>query len=698
MKYKILYIIIIIISCFATSISAQNQKPLDRKTNADSIMLGEITIEASKDRSKLKEIPASVTVLSSKLISDQGIISLNNISSTVANLFMPDYGSKLTSPMYIRGIGSRINSPSIGLYVDHVPYFEKAAFNFDFFDIERIEVLRGPQGTEYGRNTMGGIVNIVTKSPMDYQGVDFNILAGSYGAYNINAGYYAKAGDKLAYSLALNYRHNDGFFSNDFLKDKVDKLDSYGFRNRLIWQITDRFSAENILSYENSNQGGYPYAVYNDSLNKAEKIAYNQYSSYNRGLLSDALVLKYRANHFDLIATSSYQYLNDKQSIDQDFSVDSLYFVVQKEKQNMFSQELIVKSKNDKKYRWFFGAYGFLQQFNNDVDVDIYKSYMESFKKYNHSIQGGALFHQSTLRDFLLKGLNMTAGVRVDIESDRLKYNYSITNRGAFKQLTDTVYPLLNSLQVLPKLAFNYKHNQSNFYALVSRGYKTGGFNSTFERPEDLNFKPESSWNYEIGTKTSLFNHHLYVDCSLFYIDWKNQQIYQTTPSGRGSMLKNAGHSSSKGLELTMRTIAFAGFDFMANYGFTYAKYLSNVVDVSKDYSGNFIPYVPRHTFAFQAKKTIELENYKLIDKIVINALYHGAGEIYWKDANIKKQDFYGLVDGRISFLRNKWQFDIWTSNLLGTVYESFYFEALGNKYVQMGKPTQVGVNFILNL
>ena len=117
---------------------------------------------------------------------------------------MPDYGSKLTSPVYIRGIGSRINSPSVGLYVDYVPYFEKAAFDFDFFDIKRIEVLRGPQGTLFGRNTMGGIVNIVTTSPMDYQGNHINLSAGNYGTYSLNAGHYGKINDKLGYSLALN--------------------------------------------------------------------------------------------------------------------------------------------------------------------------------------------------------------------------------------------------------------------------------------------------------------------------------------------------------------------------------------------------------------------------------------------------------------------------------------------------------------
>ncbi len=318
--------IILLVAASFSSVAIKAEKiPVEK---IDTVALTEIVVQASRDQSKLKSLSSSVSVINSKQIETLGISTLTDVTSTVANLFMPDYGSKLTSPIYIRGVGSRINSPSVGLYVDHIPYFEKAAFNFDFFDISRIEVLRGPQGTQYGRNTMGGIVNILTKSPLNYQGTDVNIQAGTYGSYLLNVGHYAKSSERFAYSLSLNYRHNDGFFTNDFLNKKVDLLDSYGMRNRLIWNVTDRFSIENILSFERSIQGGYPYAVYNEATGKAEQIRYNQESGYDRDLLSDALLLKYKADNYTLTSTTSYQYLSDKQSIDQDFTVDSLYFVI----------------------------------------------------------------------------------------------------------------------------------------------------------------------------------------------------------------------------------------------------------------------------------------------------------------------------------------------------------------------------------
>jgi iron complex outermembrane recepter protein len=656
--------------------------------------LQEIVIKASKDNVTHKTIPASVSVIPSEIIRESEIRSLNDLSGTAPNFYMPDYGSKLTSPVYIRGIGSRINSPSVGLYVDYVPYFEKAAFDFDFFDIRRIEVLRGPQGTLFGRNTMGGIVNIVTTSPMDYQGSHINLSAGGYGYYSLNGGHYGKIGSKMGYSIALNALHNDGFYTNVYNGNKVDKLNSYGFRNRLIYEISDRLTVENIAGFESSSQGGYPYALFNDSLKTAEEINYNHYSSYDRDLFSDALLLRYNTGSFEIMSTTSYQYLDDSQKIDQDFTPASLFFVVMDSKQHMFSQEVVARSTGNKKYKWLFGAYSFLQLFDNAVDVEAFAQNMDYLKTYDHKIRGEALFHQSSVSDFPVKNMTLTAGLRIDAESDQLNYFYDRTLAGNYSVLADTVYPQLESLEILPRFAVSYKLGNNNLYIVVARGYKTGGFNSTFERPEDLTFDPEYSWNYEAGIKTSLLNYLLYADLSVFYIDWKNQQIYQPViPSGRGSMLKNAGHSVSKGAEASVKLNAVKGFDLTVSYGYTDARFIKYDLNDQVSFDGKFLPYVPRHTFSAQAGKTIDIKNSKIADRLRFSAMYRGAGKIYWKEENIDNQPFYGLLDAKISFSRKWLQFDIWAKNLLNTDYHAFFFEAQKVKYVQTGKPSQAGIN-----
>lgn len=690
---KSYYIILVFFTGFLSDVLAQG--PVNSADSAlkKLIELSEIVIKASKDNVTYKSIPASVSVISSEKLSENEIRTLSDISAMAPNFYMPEYGSKLTSPVYIRGIGSRINSPSVGLYVDYVPYFEKAAFNFDFFDVKRIEVLRGPQGTLFGRNTMGGIINVVTTSPMDFNGTILNLSAGNYGTYSVNAGHYDKLGNKFAYSLSMNYLHNDGFYTNIYTGNEVDKLNSYGARLRTIYELTRKITIENIAGFEVSKQGGYPYAIYNDSLKAAEKINYNQYSLYDRDLFSDALLVKYSGNNFDLTATTCFQYLADLQGIDQDFTADSLYYINQEQKQNMISQELLFKSKENRRYKWLFGAYAFYQAFDNEVDVDAYKSHLNYVKTYDHKIDGYAFFHQSALNDFIIKNLTVTAGVRIDAEKDYLNYTYDRTLNGRYAMLADTIYPALRSLEIIPRFALNYRLSASSLYAVVARGYKTGGFNSTFERPEDLTFDPEFSWNYEVGIKTPLLNNKLYADLAFYYIDWKNQQIYQTVPSGRGSMLKNAGHSVSQGGELSLKSAPLNGYEFAMSYGYTHARFVSYIVNASLNHNGNMLPYVPRNTLSAQVSKSIKVNNSQIIDNIRFNILYRGNGEIYWDEENSERQDYYGLLDAKVSFMRKSVQFDVWARNITNTEYASFYFEALGNKYVQTGRPAQIGMN-----
>ena len=656
------------------------------------IVLDEITVKSPKEQTSIKQMPASISIVTSKLLESSEVNSIKDLSASIPNFFMPDYGSKLTSPVYIRGIGSRINSPSVGIYVDDVPYFEKAAFDFDFFDIDRVEVLRGPQGTLYGRNTMGGIINVFTKSPLTESGSKIKLSAGNYGNYTIGINHYGKITPKLGYSVNLSGLHRDGFFTNQYSMSKVDKINSGGARGRLVWQATDRLTIENVASYENSDQGGYPYAVYVDSIKNDLHVNYDQYSSYTRKLFSDALILNYSDNKIKVHATSSFQALDDNQSIDQDFTPKKNYFIIQQQVHRMYSQEVVMKSNNHKRYTWLLGAYGFKQNFDNTVEANYYPTKSDYIKGYDHQISGAAFFHQSAMNNFLIPNLSLTAGVRLDLEKDQMNYTYKVLTAGAWVNKADTVYPVPHYSNVLPKFTLNYQAGQSSFYTTVANGYKTGGFNTTFERPEDLTFEPEKSWNYEIGWRSPLFNHKFYADAALFYIDWKNQQIYQPVPSGKGSMLKNAGQTESKGLELSVRMAPVKGFEANVSYGYTKATFIKYMANATTDYSGNYLPYIPSQTISASASKCIQLKK-GLFDSMRFNLNYRGTGKLYWTEKNDTYQDYYGLLDGKVSFTKGNFQLEFWGKNIFDTKYYSFSFEALGNRYVQYGRPTQIGVN-----
>lgn len=188
------------------------------------VELNEVVVQSFKQQRDLRLEPLSASAVTGTAIQNRNITGIKEFSSFIPNLFMPDYGSKLTSPVYIRGIGSKINAPSVGLYVDGIPYFEKSAFDFDFNEVDRIEVLRGPQGTLYGRNTMGGIINVYTKSPLKYEGTNVWLSNGSYGYRDYALSHYKKIGEKFGYAISGDYRNSDGYFTNLFTDKKADDM------------------------------------------------------------------------------------------------------------------------------------------------------------------------------------------------------------------------------------------------------------------------------------------------------------------------------------------------------------------------------------------------------------------------------------------------------------------------------------------
>jgi outer membrane receptor protein involved in Fe transport len=208
-------------------VKAQNTTETDTVKN---YKLDEITIKSPKFNRNIFEIPVAASMLPERLIENNKVENLTDIAAFVPNFFMPDYGSKLTSPVYIRGVGNRINTPSVGLYVDDVPYFEKSAFNFDFYDIERVEVLRGPQGTLYGRNAMGGLINIITNNPGNKRISKVSVDYGNYNQIRTGISHNQPFGEKFSVLASLHQTHNDGFYENRFNQSRVDKLNSYSGR------------------------------------------------------------------------------------------------------------------------------------------------------------------------------------------------------------------------------------------------------------------------------------------------------------------------------------------------------------------------------------------------------------------------------------------------------------------------------------
>lgn len=659
--------------------------------------LEDIEIKSPKYNRNVFEIPAAATMVPERLIENNKIQNLTDISAVVPNFFMPDYGSKLTSPVYIRGVGNRINTPSVGLYVDGIPYFEKSAFNFDFFDVERIEVLRGPQGTLYGRNAMGGLINVITNQPGNKRRTSVSADYGNLNQINAQVSHNQPISKSLAVLGNLSVRDNEGFFTNHFNNTKVDEMQSYSGRLKIAFRPSDKFSANGNIQYEDSKQIGYPYALFDDDTNKAGEINYNRESVYDRKLLSTGLNLQYNAKNFQLRSVSSLQALDDHQGVDQDFMPTDLYYVTQDQNLDMFSQEINIQSYSNQTYEWLFGVFGFTQSLDKEVHLEMgedqlakmpYDEYSYT-KAYDNSNSGIAFFHQST---FNFGGLSLSAGIRADYEKATLDYNYDLSKDTNVSHV-ETVEGDLDFFEIMPRIALKYSISEYFVpYATVAKGYNSGGFNSTFERKEDQTFDPEHSWNYEAGIKAKWLQQRVYANLAFFYIDWTNQQIYQTVPSGTGSMLTNAGKSESKGVEFEIKALPAKHLETWFSFGYNEAKFIDYVKDENENYSGNYLPYVPRFSFNVGGNYSLEV-NKSWLDRVRFHLTYNGFGKHYWKETNEAYQEYYGLLNHRISFERKNVTLAFWGKNILDSHYNSFYFQALGHSYAQIGKPATMGLN-----
>ena len=756
-----------------------------------------VVIATPKENNRLRQQPLSATSFSQGDMRNNSVTSVKSLSGLVPNLFIPDYGSKLTTSVYVRGIGSRINTPAVGLYVDNIPFIDKSAFDFNYSDIERIDVLRGPQGTLYGRNTMGGLIRVFTKSPFSYQGTDISLGAATYNNYKASVNHYHRISEKFAFSAGAFYEHEGGFFENVARNnEKIDKGDEVGGRMRAIWLPKDNLKLDFTVNYEYSNQGGYPYQLtnisendiyYQDLKDDLGKVAYNNECGYMRHLLNGGLNIEHQAENFILSSVTGFQYLKDEMNLDQDFTRKNVYTMSQRQNSKTISEEIVLKSKPGRRWQWTTGVSGFYQWLDTEGPVTFHEdgisSLMEDnvngiFKKIkeekpmmpdmslditdNNILIGGnfkspmlstGIYHQSTINDIIFEGLSFTAGLRMEYERYWLDYNSNANINFDFKiSVMPMPFKDLKSspnvngnishdyIQLLPKFALQYDFNKNNnIYASVTKGYRSGGYNiqmfSEIVQGEMINgmiaaldekshgmvsqmggdkiphyeydiqettmYKPEYSWNYEIGSHMTLFDGRLQADVAAFYMDTHDQQISRFAASGLGRVTVNAGKSRSIGGELALKAQITDNFILNGNYGYTNSKfteYISNYKDAQGklqevSYNGNYVPFVPEHTFTVGGQYIFRMKSGAWLDNIIVNANYKGAGRIYWTEQNNAYQDLYGTLNGRISLNKGNGQIGIWINNALNTDYQAFYFESMNRGFAQMGRPMQIGVD-----
>lgn len=642
----------------------------------------------------------------SSLMNNHQLRTLKDLTAVVPNFYMPDYGSKQNSPLYIRGIGAKAKAPTAGFYVDGVPHFEGAAFDFLLDDVRSVEVLRGAQGALYGRNAIGGIVNVQTFSPFDRTGTRLRLGYGNFKEFSANLSTQTTFNNRWGVALSAGAHNRDGYFKNKYTNQDADALKERYARVGVEWRANDRWTMRLNSMVDYTDQGGYPYGVWDKNTQHVNEVNYNHPSGYERLLNTNGLRWQYVGKGFDFNSQTSYQYLKDHQTIDQDFTPKPYAEVDYRTRQNLVSQEFSLKSNTNSRYQWMFGLFGMSQWVKNNIDV---ANNMPSPKTkqgadlrfvtdYLLSTQTFAFYHQSSYN--VWRGLSLTAALRYDFEQatdDCKNEKSSLSTRKPLPNGNQNWVSKLHFSQLTPKFAVQYRWAAADLYAQVTRGYKAGGFNQTFRYETERTFLPETNWSYEVGTHFHLPFWATEGLISLYYTDWRDQQVALTVP-GVGNILHNAGHSDSKGWEASVRTSPIKGLVLRAAYGYNYARFIEykqeTVGAAGKpakvvDYAHHIVPLTPRHTLSAMGDYTVE-KPLNLMDRLTFSVGTTALGRIYWHEDNEAQQHFYALLDAKVRMEWKNLGVELWGKNLTSTKYVVYGFK-FGANYAQAGRPLTFG-------
>ena len=766
------------------------------------VILDEVSVVSSpKESFALRLQPLSSTTFGTEAIEVLRMRDLRDLSVYVPSFTMPAYGTRITSAMYVRGIGSRVNSPAVGVYIDGVPVMSKSAFNQHIYGVSLASVLRGPQGTLYGQNNEGGLVRITTLSPFDNQGTDITLGGGTHGYRNAEVAHRARLSDRAAIAVAGFYNGQNGFFRNQTTGERADNIDEAGGRLQLMLRPTNRWTAALTADYQYTHQNGFPYGIMDEQTGETAQPETNRQGNYRRNSLITALNLGYEGTIADFTSVTSYQYLKDYMLMDQDYLPEDFMHLEQRQLQNSLTQEFTLRSKQKDWWRWTTGAFfsaswlktwapvyfdeALTSPIANAINTAMYNAMVNSMAArmmqtgmpreaamaaaavaieraggVSMDVEMGApgvyrtpgynlaFFHESNF--YLTPRFVATLGLRYDYNHVGIDYaSAAYMAMTANVMGTEATYTLSSALnnkvsndfnQLLPKFGLRYDIDErgSNVYLTAAKGYRAGGFNiqmfsdilqtelnanrdlamrGDYDVPHDeesyraitktIEYKPETSWNYELGTHLNLLGGKIMADISTFYMQVRNQQLSVMAGNyGFGRMMVNAGKSYSCGAEVALSGTALGErLSWMASYSYTHAMFKeytdSKQIDgknMAVSYADNRVPFVPEHSAAAAVDYTMPLSAAVSL-RLGVNA--QGMGKTYWNEANTVSQKFYATLGAHADVVMSNITVSLWGRNLTNTRFNTFAVEsaATGTRhtFAQRGNPLQVGADLRLH-
>ncbi len=681
---------------------------------ASDSQLSEVIVSAQKRDEEAQRLPLSVSALSAKQVQDYRIWNAKDVTAIVPNLYSANPGDNrnVTS---IRGIATTSYDPAVATYIDGVNQFSLDTYIPQLFDVDRIEVLRGPQGTLYGRNSTGGVINIITKQPSNQTSGFASVDFGNYNLQRYTLGLRTPLiKDKLFLGVAGQYSGFDGYYTNTFNNSKFDKQHYFLGNYYLKYLANSRLSFTlNVKNNEARNNGAFALAADPvTALTQPFKVNQNALTTLIDNTFNASLSINYTGRNFNFLSQSSYQqnYRYYTNPIDGDFSpldIISLNNNYGKSWNNVKTgiQEFRFSSPalSNSPLKWTAGAYGFYG--DNPTKTGTHYGAMAGLYNappnitninINTATNYGLAFYGQVTYTISPK-VDITGGLRYDYEHKKGFVNGAFQPDGSSPITTRSDTSATIGFKAFsPKVNIAYHPGENNtLYAAYSRGFRAGGYSQLgadpTSQPPLYPYKPEYSDNYEIGTKNTFLDKRLRLNVTAFYTTINNAQVPTLLLPDAITVTQNAGKLNSKGVELELAATPVKGLEFDYNFGYTHARYTSLVVPdngtATLDLKGNHQIFTPDVTSMLAVQYT---HNLSTNVNLVARGEWRYLGDQYFDLANTIKQNAYHLFNARVDVSTTHFDAFLWANNIFDKHYIDYAYD-FGASH--LGNPAIYGVS-----
>ncbi len=702
MRYLLGSMVLASLSLAPALASAQTPAPATPR-----LTLPTVTVTAQKEPADRQTVPVSVTAVSAATLWDARIGIVSDAAVYAPNTWFNEFSARKLSNAFMRGVGSSPGNPGVTTYVDGVPQLHANASNIELTGVEQLEFVRGPQSALFGRNALGGVVNILSERPSLSQWTGSVLLPfGNVGSREFRADASGPVSDTVAVGVSGGYAARDGYTVNDITGNDLDSRSAVFGKAQLLWTPAPAWQARVIVSGERARDGDY---ALNDlgSLRLRPFHAARDFEGHtHRDLFNTTITTRREGARLTLSTTTGFVRWQTEDETDLDYSPFPAATRSNVEEDFQFTQEVRVASAPGAPLalspraalRWQAGVFLFAQNYDQNAVNHLAPFVLspllpfavdQTSPRADLSDRGVGLYGQGTLT--VAESLDLTLGLRLDHERKDAVLETLFSPAIAPPSLVDADEGFSN---ISPQVAVAYRlRPDAMVYASVARGFKAGGFNPASPVGGEA-YGEEHTTNAEGGVKASWAGGRVVTNAAVFVIDWSDLQLNLPNPQVPAQFyIANVGGASSRGIELELNARPLAGVDVFSSFGYTRARFDQGTSSSGADVSGNELPNAPDYTLTLGAQLSHALRS----DVTVYGrGEFTAFGSFQYDDRNLASQDAYSLASFRVGARGRRLFAEAWVRNAFDTRYIPIAFPYPGfapSGFVgESGRPRTFGV------